>query len=152
MKEKKELRKSKKSRKVLKKDDLLKYINKVETIKKVSFPELQGILKTNHIPCIAIKGASLDDHIQCNSLARSSMVYLSYLLEKIKENGTITPDEIIKTMSEDKIHDHTLFELKLFHKCCVDPKFTYEQVLEIAQKAPEVISRVTNTAIEMTSI
>lgn len=149
---KKKLKQSKRKQKVLNKNDLLKYARSVTTLKKVPFPELQEVLKTNYIPSIMIRGAGLDDHIACAQLGKDSMFLIAAILEKVKKNGMITPEEIIKEFTKDTIHGFTMFELKLFERSCHNPAFTFEEILTIATKAPEVISRVTNTALEMTSL
>lgn len=155
---KKKSKPSSKNLKVLKKEDLLKYCRSVQTLKKVPFPELRDVPEFKKkfgdkaIPAIMIRGAGLDDHISCAQIGKDAMFLVAAILEKIKENGSITPEEIVEQFSSDKIHNFTMFELKLFDRSCHQPTFTFEEILLLATKCPEVISHVTTTALEMTGL
>lgn len=154
---KKKSKKCKKKQKVLNKKNLIAYAKSVATLRQVEFPELVGVLSRysddKKMPVIMIKGASLDDHIACNQLGKDSLLILAAILEKVKENnGQISPEEILEQITSDKIHGFTLFELKLFCRVCHKPQFTFEEVLLLATKQPEIISRVNHTAFEMTKL
>lgn len=111
---------------ILNKEKFLDIIDRFDSVRDFEITELKGI------PILKVKSASLDDQIRAQELSTSSFVKLMF--EKGREN-------------EKTFHSKTLFEIDVFHKCVIEPKFTMEEVIKVSKSYPELINKVCTFAL-----
>lgn len=142
----------KNSRKVLLDKDILnRYVESFDLIREVYVPELKDILG-QEVPIIKVRGASLNDHITAKNLSSRPMILLGTVLNEIingrEVNAGLIRNEVF---SEDQLHPDARFEIDLFKRCVVEPKFAMEEVISISNVMPEFINRVVKLAIGITA-
>ena len=99
---------------------------------------------------LKVKGASLDDHIAAQNLSNNTPFILAEIYKKVKNNETIDYTRIVDDFMSDKMLHNTMFELSLFQRNVLKPKFTYEEVLDISEKIPEFINSVVKFSLGLT--
>lgn len=119
----------------------------------VEFPELREYLGYNEgtVPTITIKAAGLDEHLRCQGIHHKAAIMTVKLLDSLKKNQPLNA-EALNVEMEDPVYSKTLFEIALFKRCCIKPKFTMKQAVEISEILPEVINRVATKALIMSSL
>ena len=138
---------------LINKEALLNYTNSFEIYRDIHLPELSKILGVPENECkIKVKGASLDDHITAGDLSRLPFQILQYVSKKIEEEDY----ESIRKLNEEELNKRfnqkTLFEIHLFKRCVIDPVFTVDEVMKLSEVLPEVVNKVTNEILKMTSL
>lgn len=134
-------------------DKLLGYCKSRKKFKSVEFPELRGVcgFKEDAMPIIKIRAASLDDHIRCRQLHHKASIIALRFLDSLRQQKPLQM-EALQSELNDPVYDKTLFEIALFKRVCVSPKFSMKQSFDISEAMPEVINRVANTALQMSSM
>ena len=148
---------SEKNKKVLlSKQKLNVYLKKFIKKQDIEFPELAGKLgfPEDSIPYLTVKAASLSDHIRARSLAEKVTIKAIQLADAMHKEDFKTIfdiDWITKELHEPE-NEKALMEISLFHRCTVKPKFTLKDAHVISKTMPEIINRVANIALQMSSL
>jgi len=156
MHKKRKNKKSKETEKViLNKDSFVDFINNKTIIREFKIPlkwNKKIGLKENEQFILRVKGASLDDHIQCKSLANQPGILFSYINKCSEKGEKVDFNKIMEIINSEKIGNSTIFELSVFKRNVVDPKFTFEEILQISEKAPRFINEVVKFSLDLTEI
>lgn len=107
-------------------------------------PENERILK--------VKGASLDDHIKCQELSTQQGLLIKYVFDCFDKNILVDQDKILELINSKKLNDKTLFEISLFEKNVIEPKFTTQEILTMSEKFPEFVNSVANFSLGITEL
>lgn len=111
---------------ILNKEKFLDIIDRFDSIRDFEIKELKNI------PVLKVKSASLDDQIRAQELSTSSFV--KSMFEKSEKE-------------EESFHPKALFEIDIFHKCVIEPKFTMEEVIKVSKTYPELVNKVCTFAL-----
>lgn len=109
---------------ILDKEKFLCMINNFDPVQDFEIKELKDI------PILKVKNASLDDQIRAQELAESS--FMKTMFDKSNKSA---------------FHPKVSFEMQIFCKCVLKPKFTMEEVIKISDVYPELINRVCTFAL-----
>lgn len=109
---------------ILNKEKFLNIINEFDSVRDFEITELKNI------SILKIKSASLDDQIRAQELSISSIT-----------------KNIFQKNEEKTFHPKTLFEIDIFYRCIIEPKFTMEEVVRISKVCPELINKVCTFAL-----
>ena len=138
---------------ILDKGVLSKAIENFVLERKMYAPELEMLLEVPKEMCyIKIRGASLEDHIRARELSNASLRLLTELSNNIEGKQLIDPEEVKNRYFNPEISEKTVLILNIFHRCVVEPKFEYEEVVELSKRAPEFVDRIAGEALEITSL
>ena len=154
-KEKKRRDGKKKKKVVLDKIKLDDFIKNMETVRDYKIPtEWNEKLKLDptkqHI--LKVKGATLNDHLQCQKLGQMPGLLFAYINKCVENKESVTAEAIIKLMTENKMGENTIFEIALFSRNVVEPKFTLEETIGISEKLPEFVNEVAKFSLGITAI
>jgi len=124
-----------------------RYAENLQKEYELEVPELGGILNFDpgEVPILKVRMASLDDHIKAQKLASAPAQLLYKIAEKINNGEDVTIDDVITT--SEGIDPKTYFELELFCRCVIDPKFEMFDVIKISEALPDFINRVVSYII-----
>jgi len=139
---------------IVDKEKLLKAVESFELEKTIHVPELSSLLNLPEEECyLKVKGASFEDHIRAMELQKQPYRMVRNLVDKLKENPS-SQDAVNlgKLFLDPEISEQTVFDLTIFQRCVIEPKLTFEEVVELSKVAPEVINRVTSEIIQITSV
>jgi hypothetical protein len=135
---------------VLDKDALDQFINNFPTEYEFEAPELAELLSiTEGVPILKVKPASLDDRIQARKLYSKPLHILHHIAVKVKDGEEVTVDDFRPPHPEGAIDASAYFEIKIFHKCVIEPKFTMEEVINMSTVFPELINRAATFIMEL---
>lgn len=109
---------------ILNKEKFLNIINEFDSVRDFEITELKNI------SILKVKSASLDDQIRAQELSISSIT-----------------KNIFQKNEEKTFHPKTLFEIDIFYRCIIEPKFTMEEVIRISKVCPELINKVCTFAL-----
>lgn len=109
---------------ILNKEKFLNIINEFDSVRDFEITELKNI------SILKVKSASLDDQIRAQELSISSIT-----------------KNIFQKNEEKTFHPKTLFEIDIFYRCIIEPKFTMEEVVRISKVCPELINKVCTFAL-----
>ena len=57
-----------------------------------------------------------------------------------------------QVFSDEQLHPNTNFEILIFRKCVVEPKFTTQEVISLSEVMPEFVNRIVTIALGITSL
>jgi len=140
---------------ILDKSILMDFIGKKRVIKDFILPkewnEYFGF-NPNRKRIIKVKGASLNDHLQCQKLLEQPGLIFGYVMKCSNEGKQIDQNEMLRIVEEGQIGENTIFEIGIFQRNVRKPRFKYEEVLELAEKCPQLINEVVKFSLGITSI
>lgn len=142
---------------VLNKTNIKAHLLKFKKEENVEFPELAGKLGFSYdsVPVLRIKAASLSDHVRCKTIAERASIMAVRILETLKDKKNVLQAidmEFINKELRDPIHEKAFAEISIFHRCLIRPKFTMKESYQISEVMPEVINRVAQKALQMSSL
>lgn len=120
----------------------------------VPFPELEGLFGSSkgEIPVLRIKAASLDDQITANAIMEKARITAVGMIEKFGQKEILEKLNLNETTKTSFMDDKTQLEISLFHRCVIQPMFSLEEVVWLAERLPEVVNRVATTALYLSSM
>ncbi len=128
------------------KNRLLKFIHNFQSEHEIEVSEWKHINNGK----IRIRGATLDDHHACQSTKTPIAMTAEYMLKCVKEDKEIDK-EVLKIFQENNsMNVNACFEVNLFQKCVVKPKFSLDEVVELSKVFPEVVNRIVKLCLKMT--
>lgn len=140
----------------LSKNRIQAYIKNFSGVVDVEFPELIGKLgfKEDVVPILKIKAASLDDHLRARTIIERASIMALKIIESLEKNELhkMFDLEAINKELRDPVNEKAFLEVSIFHRCVVKPKFTMKESYRLSQVMPEVVNRVANRALEMSSL
>lgn len=140
---------------ILDRTKLLKGLGDFDFDDEVYFPELTGLFgaNKNEVPFLKIKAASLDDQIRAKDMIERARITAVSMLQDFGKKEIL---EKLNLEDESKkasaLHEKTQLEVSLFHRCVVQPMFSLEEVVWLAERLPEVVNRVAKTALFLASM
>lgn len=135
----------------LNKKKLKKYTESIDNIKDYEIRrDFSKLLGYKNKVVLKVRGASLDDQLTCQNLGKKTPVILTHVLSLISKGKQIDFEKLLEQIQEDKLSDNTIFELNLFERNVIDPKFTFKEVYEISEKIPELINEVVCFILSLT--
>jgi hypothetical protein len=140
---------------ILDKSKLMEFIGKKRTVKDFTLPKKWNKyfgFDPDKKRKIKVKGASLNDHLQCQKLSEQPGLIFGYILKCSNESKQINPDEILQIVNDDSIGENTIFEIGIFQRNVKDPKFNYEETLSISEKCPQLVNEIAMFSLGITSI
>lgn len=123
----------------------------LEKIHTIEAPELAKKLgyKEGTVPILQVRLASLDDHLRAKELASASAMALIKIDKKIKDNQEIVAEDIDIGLMNEEYGPKTFFEINIFHRCVIEPKFRYRDVIQLAVVLPDLINRTVRFILEL---
>ena len=145
----------KKKKVILDKGKFTQFVIERESVKDYKIPlEWNVTLKLDvakqHI--LKVKGATLNDHLQCQKLSEMPGMLFSYITQCSEKGEKITPEAINKLLTENRMANSTVFEIGLFSKNVIEPKFTVEETITLSEKIPEFVNSVVKFSLGITAI
>ena len=140
---------------ILDKSKLMEFVGKKRVIKDFILPKEWNKhfgFDPDEKRVIKVKGASLNDHLQCQKLSEQPGLIFGYIMKCSNEGKQIDQNEILKIVEEERIGDNTVFEISLFQRNVKKPKFKYEEVFELSEKCPELVNKIAIFSLGITSI
>lgn len=141
---------------VLSKKRIRTYLKTFKGEVNVEFPELSGKLDfpKDVIPILRIKAASLDDHLRARTIIERASIMAVRIVESLQKNEIhkMFDLEAINKELRDPVNEKAFLEVSIFHRCVVKPKFTMKEAYKISQAMPELVNRVANHALQMSSL
>lgn len=145
--------KGKKNLVILDKNKLQNFSGSIDTVKdypvRKEFTKILGY-KNDEQVILKVKGASLDDQITCQNLAKKTPFILMHVLSLISNSEKFDFEKLLEQIEDDRLNDNTIFELNLFERNVIDPKFTFKEVYEISEKIPEFVNEVVKFSLGLT--
>jgi translation elongation factor EF-Ts len=123
----------------LDKDKLFVAVKKIGEVH--DYP-VETMAEGEKIPIMKVKKASLDDQIRAEAISSIPIIMLKKLLEQVEKGEEIKPDIIKGVLNHPGTHPKTSFEIHLFQRCVVEPKFTIEEALKLSETMPELVNEV----------
>jgi hypothetical protein len=140
---------------ILDKKKLMEFLGKKRITKDFVLPqewnEYFGFNK-NKKRIIKVKGASLNDHLQCRKLSEQPGLIPAYINKCSEEGKKVDSNEILRIVNEERIGDNTIFEIGIFQRNVKKPKFKYEEVLELSEKCPQLVNEVVKFSLGITNM
>lgn len=141
---------------LLNKKRIQAHLKKFKKQEDVEFPELTGKLGFSKevVPVLKIKAASLDDHVRARTIVERASIMAIRIVESLEKNELhkMFDIEAINKELRDPVNEKAFLEVSLFHRCVIRPKFTMKEAYIISQAMPEVVNRVANHALTMSSL
>jgi hypothetical protein len=94
------------------------------------------------VPTLKVKKASLDDQIQARELSSAYAVKFRALVKEIRSGNYPTEKKIKEVLSNPDRHEKTELQIAIFERCVVDPKFEYDEIVELNERHPELVNEV----------
>ena len=136
---------------ILNKDKLKKFTDSIDIVKDYEVrKEFAIALGYKDKVILKVKGASLDDQLTCQNLAKKTPFILTHVLGLINKGEQFDFEKLLEQIQEDKLNDNTIFELNLFERNVIKPKFTFKEVYEISEKIPEFVNEVVCFSLGLT--
>jgi hypothetical protein len=121
------------------KEKLFKKVNELDRI--YDYP-VKDMAEDGNIPIIRVKKASLDDQIKAESASSVTTLMLQAILDEVQKGKMPDPETIKKVINHPGANPKTSFEIHLFQKCVVEPKFTIDEALKLSETMPELVNEV----------
>ena len=133
---------------------LLKGLSDFKSEDEVPFPELEGLFGAvkGEIPVLKIKGASLDDQITANLIMQKARISAVKMIQNFGDKKNLKHLNLDGITKNSAMNEKTQLEISIFHRCVVQPSFSLEEVIWLSEKLPEIVNRVAQTALYLSSM
>jgi hypothetical protein len=114
----------------------------VEKADRVYDYPVETMAEGDNIPILKVKKASLDDQIRAEAVTSIPIIMLKKILEQVEKGEEVKPELIKGVLNHPAAHPKTSFEVHLFQRCVVEPKFTIEEALKLSETMPDLVDEV----------
>jgi hypothetical protein len=121
------------------KDKLFERVAEIDRI--YDFP-VKDMANEDRIPILRVKKASLDDQIKAEATSSITTVLLRKILEQLEKGEKPDISTIHETINHPGANPKTSFEIHLFQKCVVEPKFTIDEAVKLSETMPDLVNEV----------
>ena len=125
---------------VIDKKKILDDMENFEIVREFPVPEYSE--DGGETPYFIVRMASLDDQIIARELSSRPIASLLSVIKKAKEGKPVVESDIIDILKKPDMHEKTMMEINLFHRCVMNPKFTLEEAWNLSRKKPKLVNRV----------
>ena len=131
------------------KQKLLDFVDKYNLVQDYEIKDERIINFIDKHSSIKIRGASLNDHITCYNLAATN----NGLFDGLKMFLSLADKDAIKKIDEiveKPMSDNALFEVLLFKRNVISPKFSIVQAIKISQVFPDFVHEIAAAILAIT--
>ena len=122
---------AKKKCRILNREEIIKRIQGFKDTRDFPVEQMKG--DDGEIPIFKVRKASLNDQIEAREFSSSTFQLLTKMMKKMKDGEDFDMSDILHSMQNRDMNPKTDLEIRIFQRCVVEPKFTYDEVLDLSK-------------------